>query len=113
MDVKRKHPRIPCDLPCRIVTSKGGYDAKVVNISLEGVYLESEILMDEGTHFGVLIDAGGGEPVGIEVELVHWSHMRPDTVAEAFMGYGVRVSPPTPEFRALVDACADMAAERD
>ena len=68
--------------------------------------------MDEGTTFWIEIEAGGPDPIRVEALLVHWRHLRPeeDGEAEATMGYGVRLTPPTPQFWGLVSACESLAA---
>ena len=113
METRRKHPRHPCSLPCRIRIGTTVCDARVVHVSLEGVYLESELMMDEGSVFVLEIEAGGPEAVAVEAELMHWRHLRPEADGEddlGLMGYGVQVGTTRP-FRDLVEELAAAAAD--
>ena len=86
----RKHPRYPCSLPCTLITANGDFEAAVVNVSVGGLYLESEVLMDEGSRFRVQIEGLRPEPLVVPVELVHFRYLSPDSDRPR-SGYGVRV----------------------
>jgi len=86
----RKHPRYPCSLPCTLITDNGEFEASVINVSVGGLYLESEVLMDEGARFRVQIEGLRPEPLVVPVELVHFRYLSPDS-DKLRSGYGVRV----------------------
>ncbi len=86
----REHPRYPCSLPCTLLTENGEFEASVINVSVGGLYLESEVLMNEGARFRVQIEGLRPEPLVVPCELVHWRYLSPEG-GRPRSGYGVRV----------------------
>ena len=77
-------------LRLRLLTETGAFEASVVNVSVGGLYLESEVLMDEGARFRVQIEGLRPEPLEVPVELVHFRYLSPES-GRSRSGYGVRV----------------------
>ena len=90
MHENRQHPRYACSLPCTLLTANGAFEASVINVSVGGLYLESEVLMDEGARFRVQIEGLRAEPLEVPVELVHFRYLSPEA-GRPRSGYGVRV----------------------
>lgn len=110
---ERRHKRrVRRRIPCELITAERRFTGIVLDVSVDGLFVQTSAVMPAGTSVHVRVSATPQSPAMMfEARVARSKRVPPQLVAAASGGVGLRVVRPPPEFALLQGAGAEAAPE--